>query len=202
MSARAAETGRGKVRGEAELDGPGGEGEGGGLDGFAGAGPDPAFMAMMGEEIRRPRGLAPDKGKEHPLTLQAMNNLATLYMMLGKRDRAEPLAVEALATRRRVLGAEHPQTLMSMHNLARLYHQQGKLAEAERLAGESLEVHRRTLGKEHPGTLASLYTLAIVRRALGKPAEAEPLFAELVATRRQSQGASTRRWPGPWSTSA
>ena len=45
--------GGGRVRGEAELDGPG-EREGtGGLDRFAGAGPDPAFMAMMGEEIRR-----------------------------------------------------------------------------------------------------------------------------------------------------
>ena len=32
--------------------GPAGE-KAGGLDGFAGAGPDPAFMAMMGEEIRR-----------------------------------------------------------------------------------------------------------------------------------------------------
>jgi DNA-directed RNA polymerase specialized sigma24 family protein len=44
--------GGGKVRGEADLHGPDEEGRPGGLDAFAGSGPDPAFMAMMGEEIR------------------------------------------------------------------------------------------------------------------------------------------------------
>ena len=40
-----------------------------------------------------------------------MNNMASLYMDQGRYDEAEPLHVEALELRRRVLGEEHPDTL-------------------------------------------------------------------------------------------
>ena len=51
----------------------------------------------------------------------------------GKPMEAEPLAREALAGRKRVLGAAHPDTLASLNNLANLLKQQGKLTEAESL---------------------------------------------------------------------
>jgi DNA-directed RNA polymerase specialized sigma24 family protein len=44
--------GGGRVRGEADLGGADGDTAGAGLDRLADSGPDPAFVAMMGEEVR------------------------------------------------------------------------------------------------------------------------------------------------------
>jgi DNA-directed RNA polymerase specialized sigma24 family protein len=53
--------GGGRVRGEAELVGPGGDSASRGLDGFVAPVPDPAFLAMMGEEIRGLFNLLPEE---------------------------------------------------------------------------------------------------------------------------------------------
>ena len=64
-------------------------------------------------------GSRPDEGEETiTLTLLAMNNLATLYMMRGNGARPSPRS-EALATRRRVARPGPPQTLCRCINLAR-----------------------------------------------------------------------------------
>ena len=47
-----------------------------------------------------------------------MNNLAVLYKDQGRYDEAEPLYLETLETRKRVLGDDHPDTLGSMNALA------------------------------------------------------------------------------------
>jgi DNA-directed RNA polymerase specialized sigma24 family protein len=53
--------GGGRVRGEAELEVPGGDSTSRGLAGLAAAVPDPAFLAMMGEEIRGLFDLLPEE---------------------------------------------------------------------------------------------------------------------------------------------
>lgn len=72
-------------------------------------------------------------GKENPLTLTSMNNLALALSNQGKYDEAEPIYRQTLALREKVLGKEHPNTLISMKNLALLLKSQGKNDEAEKL---------------------------------------------------------------------
>ena len=70
-------------------------------------------------------------GHDHPNTLIAMNNLATVYRAEGKYAEAEPIFVDVLEIRRRVLGEEHPDTLRTLNALASLYGLAGRYADAE-----------------------------------------------------------------------
>jgi len=52
--------------------------------------------------------------------LQALYNLAALYLAQGKYAEAEPLFQRALAVREKALGPEHPDTITVIENYAEL----------------------------------------------------------------------------------
>ena len=83
------------------------------------------------------------RGEAHPETLASARALGTLYWSQGHYDRAEPLLVEALEQRRRVLGEEHPDTLAALNILAVLYQEQGRLSQAQPFYEQSLEILRK-----------------------------------------------------------
>ena len=86
-----------------------------------------------------------------------MNNLAVLFKSQGKYEAAEPLYIETLRLRKKVLGAEHPETLSSMNNLAVLFKSQGKYEAAEPLYIEMLRLRKKVeqprLSLQEPGQL-------------------------------------------------
>ena len=51
------------------------------------------------------------EGPEHAETLNAMNNLALVYVGLGKNAQAKPLYMKALEASQRSLGPDHQRTL-------------------------------------------------------------------------------------------
>ncbi len=115
-------------------------------------------------------------GKEHPVTLASVSNLAMLHYQQGQYAKAEPLFRRVLKIRKRVQGEEHPDTLMSVNDLAGLYSGQGRYAEAEPLFRRALEARERMQGEEHPDTLTSVNNLAGLYKAQGRYGEAEPLY--------------------------
>ena len=68
-------------------------------------------------------------GREHPNTLNSVNNLAVLLFHKGDYAGAEPLLRRALEAKERVLGPEHPDTQTSANNLATLLASKRKNAE-------------------------------------------------------------------------
>ncbi|KAJ6555646.1 P-loop containing nucleoside triphosphate hydrolase protein, partial [Mycena vulgaris] len=70
-------------------------------------------------------------GENHPNTLRAMANLASIYHNLGKLKVAEELEVVVIEKRRKILGENHPDTLRAIGNLASIYQTLGKSKEAE-----------------------------------------------------------------------
>ena len=86
-------------------------------------------------------------GAGHPETLVTIADLALMYKNYGQPEGAEPLYLEVLAGRRKLLGEEHPDTLIIMNNLGALYSTQRRFAEAEPLLAQSRgrpEAHPRT----------------------------------------------------------
>ncbi|XTI89187.1 purine and uridine phosphorylase [Cenococcum geophilum] len=65
-------------------------------------------------------------GREHPDTLNSMNNLAVVLGNQGKYEEAEQIFRQTLELKEKVLGREHPDTLISMNNLAGELGSQGK----------------------------------------------------------------------------
>jgi tetratricopeptide (TPR) repeat protein len=73
--------------------------------------------------------------------------LAGLYYSQGRYSEAEPLLVQALALKKRLLGEEHPSVASSLNNLAGLYDSQGRYSEAEPLYEQALALEKRLLEK-------------------------------------------------------
>jgi len=140
-----------------------------------------------------------------------IDSLSFLLIGQGLWDQAEELEVQALETRKRVLGLEHPDTLISMANLASTYRNQGRWDQAEELEIQALETRKRVLGLEHPDTLISMTNLASTYRNQGRWDQAEELEIQALETRKRVLGlehpdtlismanlASTYRNQGRW----
>ncbi|MCC6678826.1 MAG: serine/threonine protein kinase [Phycisphaerales bacterium] len=149
-----------------------------------------AAAAMIDRTILKPAITAiGDQFRDQPAVDASLRQtLATLYLKLGRNDDSEPLQIQALETRRRVLGELHPDTLVSLNALGILRHSQGKLAEAESIFREAMEKRARVRGAEHPDTLESTDNLGIVLQAAGRLDEAEQTLRKSLGTRRSVLG--------------
>ena len=99
-------------------------------------------------------------GLNHPDTLSAMTDLASLYKSKGDYDSAQRLYRHCLKIRKSKLGPDHPNTLSSMNDLAGVYESMGDFNSALPLYQERLEVQKEKLGRDHPDTLTSMSNLA------------------------------------------
>src|SRR5262249_782981 len=116
-------------------------------------------------------------GPEHPDTLRALSDFASMYQRQGKYSLAASYAAQALAGRRHGLGAEHPDTMASATDLALAYLSQGKFSESEPLAREALEFDR----KKQPDDWQRFHAESLLGVSLAgqkKFDEAEPLLLE------------------------
>ena len=84
-------------------------------------------------------------GTEHPLTLDIVNSLGTLYGKQGKLNLAEQIYNRVLQSREKALGIEHPLTLDTVNNLGTLYGKQGKLTWLSRYIIGCCKAGRRRL---------------------------------------------------------
>jgi hypothetical protein len=128
-------------------------------------------------------------GPDDPETLASKTNLAWLYVIQERYDRAEPLFAQALAGSIRTLGPEDSQIFKCKHNLAWLYQARGKLNEAEALYLEVLPALVEKNGADDDNTLACRSNLADLyysRRQLNK---AEAQYQEVLAIRVKKFGA-------------
>jgi tetratricopeptide (TPR) repeat protein len=103
------------------------------------------------------------------------------YKSQGRYEEAEPLYLDALAMRKRLLGEAHPAVATSLNNLALLYASQGRYEEAEPLYLDALAMKKRLLGEAHPAVATSLNNLAGLYRSQGRYEEAEPLLLDALA---------------------
>ena len=115
-------------------------------------------------------------------------NLAFIYMGLGRYDEAEPLFKQILETDEALVGPNDPEVARSLNNLAELYRTQGKYAEAEPLQKRALGIQEKVLGPGHPSVARTMYDLALVYMEQGKYSEAEPLYKRTLAIEEKALG--------------
>ncbi|MEQ9370391.1 MAG: tetratricopeptide repeat protein [Coleofasciculus chthonoplastes F3-SA18-01] len=127
-------------------------------------------------------------GENHPDVAQSLNNLAVLYDNKGRYEEAEPLYLEALELRKRLLGENHPHIASSLNNLAYLYYSQGRYEEAEPVYLEALALRKRLLGENHPDVATSLNNLALLYKSQGCYEKAKPLYLKALALSKRLLG--------------
>ena len=89
-------------------------------------------------------------GPDHPNTLTARANLATVYESAGRVREAIALAECNLADSERLLGPDHPNTLAARENLANTYKSAGRLRKAFSLRRQNATEAKRALEPGHP----------------------------------------------------
>lgn len=127
-------------------------------------------------------------GPDHPATLSAAANLATILRSAGKRDEARALAQDTLDRHRRLSGEDHPATLHAANNLVSCLMNLHDYPAARELAEDTLERSQRTLGPDAGQTLATAGNLAETLTNLDEHERARELAADTAARHQRLYG--------------
>jgi eukaryotic-like serine/threonine-protein kinase len=127
-------------------------------------------------------------GPQHPVTLDAMSNLAGAYEAAGNMDLALPLYEKTLKLMTESLGPDHPDTAATMNNLAAAYYRSGKPELALPLCEESLMYFKKAFPPHDRQILTSMENLAAAYEGVGKVDLALPLFQEALNLMRARLG--------------
>jgi hypothetical protein len=129
-----------------------------------------------------------DPGADHPRTLAARTNLATLTGEIGDRAAARAQFADLVPALTRVLGAGHPRTLAAQASLAYWTGEDGKPAAALDQFAALLPELTRMLGDESLTVLAVRANLAGSTGEAGDAAGARDQFAALLPIRERVSG--------------
>ncbi|MDX1578057.1 MAG: serine/threonine-protein kinase, partial [Gemmatimonadota bacterium] len=147
-------------------------------------GRDPTATELLDRGARRLRedeALAEDPA----IRADLLTVLADVHANLGRDDRAEALAREALELRRETLPPDHPDIAEALETLGVILVNERELNEAGSLLSEGLEI-LRARAEEPDDVLASAYTnLAAVALFRGELDSAASLLREGIAIRRR-----------------
>lgn len=100
-------------------------------------------------------------GQDHP---EYARNLEYLANMLESGEAALPLLKQALAIRRRIMGANHITVATSLEAIGRAYIRMGKFAQAKPHLLEALRIREAALGPDSMQTGVVLHSLALAER--------------------------------------
>ncbi|MGB0714839.1 MAG: protein kinase domain-containing protein, partial [Phycisphaerae bacterium] len=106
------------------------------------------------------------RGEDDPTTLSAQNRVCEILLNLDEPNKAEPLLMDLVDRRRRVLGSNHIDTLITERNVGILLSQLGKQSEANEKLNHVIARMEQSLGVKHVETLDT-------RRHLGDNYSAE-----------------------------
>ncbi|WP_234008813.1 FxSxx-COOH system tetratricopeptide repeat protein [Streptomyces sp. Mg1] len=127
-------------------------------------------------------------GPDHPDTLSARGNLATMRGEAGDPAGAATAFADLLKSMVRVLGEDHPHTFTTRNNLATMQGEAGDTAGAVTAFTDLLADRTRVLGKDHPDTLTTRNNLATWQGLAGDAAGATTALADLLADRARALG--------------
>ncbi len=143
---------------------------------------------MLEEILDKTAGRLDELNDDPAAEVELRNTIASVYLDLGKYEKAEGMLRAALALQRQLTRENDPQVAKFLADLAVVASDRGKNAEAETLNREALALDRSLLGEENPETITTLNNLAIVVRDQGKLVEAETMCREALALSRKVQG--------------
>jgi len=105
-------------------------------------------------------------GKIHSDVAESYDELAKLYSLLNKHDKAFDYWSKALDIRKKTLGEDHPDIIKSYDNLAEIYAIADKHDKAIYFCNNAVEIRKKIFGENHPDIVKSYDILAEVYKKL------------------------------------
>ena len=99
-------------------------------------------------------------GDEHPLYLDALNNLAICYFNIGDYSSAIKFATECAEIVKRTMGEETEEYCSMLNNLSAFNSNMDNNFESIRLSTIALNIRKKISGEEDPGYALSAYNLS------------------------------------------
>jgi len=115
------------------------------------------------------------QGRNHPMVVMRLNNLASLLRNKGSLAEAETLFREVIVSNAQTLGRDHPDFAVGLNNLGNLLRDRGEHQEAEPLYRLSLTVLERSWGPTQPELAILLADYSRLFRKLDRKDEARRL---------------------------
>jgi CHAT domain-containing protein/tetratricopeptide (TPR) repeat protein len=126
--------------------------------------------------------------RQQLLRAERLNGQVFRLWQQGRSKEALPLAEEALAIRRKVLGDRHRLTALSLLNLGAQHAALHQVRQAEDCSRRALALDKEVLGEKHPDYATSLNNLASLYKQMGEYARARPLYEQALALRKELLG--------------
>jgi tetratricopeptide (TPR) repeat protein len=125
---------------------------------------------------------------DDPFTLKAKNNMADVYVMVGKYEQAMDIYEHVLKIRKANLGIDDPDTLETMNSLAHVYFVQRRLTKAMKMYEQVLERKQKRLGIDHPRTLKTESDIADLHSMQRKYGKAIGIYEKVFERRKAVLG--------------
>ncbi|MBM3276213.1 MAG: tetratricopeptide repeat protein, partial [Candidatus Sericytochromatia bacterium] len=139
-------------------------------------------------ELRLKRSLALKEKEAAPqVVAEGLDNLADLYLGLGRYQEAEALYIRLLKVQEEFLPADGLPIAATLTALARCHLGQSRPARAEPPSKRALAIREKVQGPHHPEVAGALDNLGYVCLQLGKFAAAETLYKRSLAIAEQTQ---------------
>lgn len=139
---------------------------------------------LQGAVENRQQALGPD----HPDTLRAMRELATVFKEQGRYAESEALLRKTLTAQKRVLGQDHKDTFVTITVLAAVCEAQDQPMTSEKLFSDLWQLQKKVLGPDHMETLGTLGNMAAFMTRQGRPEEALTLEKERLERTQRTCG--------------
>jgi len=144
------------------------------------------LVFWIGMPVKIVKQAMPQVSKQEELAeVKKLNQQVIQLYDQGKYAEAIPLAEQALAISKKVLGDNHRLVALSLQMLAKVYHAQERYTEAESLYQQSLAILKQQLPDDHPLMVINLKKLGEFYQSQEKYAEAEPFYQQLLAILKQ-----------------
>lgn len=118
--------------------------------------------------------------KSDPDYAHMLNNLASLYMVSGRTDKAKELLEESLSIYQSKFGSDHLSTATAQSDLGQVYLYEGNLADAADMLESSHVTKLTKLGADHPKTVESKQNLAVLAWQRNEIDTAKIYFSEVL----------------------
>ena len=116
-------------------------------------------------------------------------NLAQVYRLQKKYDKAEEIFKKAIIVKEKKLGV-HPDLAHLKSGLAQLYIEMENYKEVEKLLQSAHDINKRKLGDKHPLTVKILQEQANYYRIVGKNEEALTMIKKVLDQKKELYGES------------